>query len=71
MHYASLGRWDLLENGVTTNWSDEIYGIFDIDKSLNEAPNTLGVLVYPDDRSRVLQSLEGSFRQGGEFQTDF
>jgi len=71
MQFASLGHWELIKNGLTGNWSDEIYEIFDIEKSLAAGPTTLTELIHPDDRSCVLQSLEYALDQGGEHHVDY
>lgn len=71
MEYANLGHWELIKDGLTANWSDEIYEIFDIEKSLAAGPGTLKELVHPDDRSCVLRSLEHALDQGSEHHVDY
>lgn len=69
--YAGLGYWELMSDGVSAIWSEEVYRIFGIDKSARVGPHTLRQLVDAKDREKVLDSLKCSLSQGIEHHIDY
>ena len=62
--YAQMGQWDLNLITNTLEWSDEIYRIFEIDKS-NFKPTYEAFLdvIHPDDRQAVAEAYEKSVNE--------
>ncbi len=60
-HIAQVGSWDLDLQTQELNWSDEVFDLFEIDKSRVGATSQafLGA-VHPDDRADVQQAYEQS-----------
>ncbi len=70
--YAHLGHWSLHAQTRTAEWSDEIYRILGLNPEDDSAcPETLNKILHPDDRLRVLNSLERTLKQGGEHNLDY
>jgi len=58
---AQLGSWDLDLVTQALTWSEEIYGIFEIDRGAFEATyESFLNIVHPQDRDRLNQSYTGS-----------
>ncbi|MBS1601085.1 MAG: PAS domain S-box protein, partial [Bacteroidetes bacterium] len=63
-----MGHWELdIENDILT-WSDEIYRIFDVDKSdFGNCYEAFRKCVHPDDVQQLVQSREHTLRGQGKF----
>ncbi len=64
--YAHVGYWELMADGKTARWSDEIYDIFGLDIPVTPGPDALSKLVKPEDMHGVMRSLETSLAKGLE-----
>lgn len=64
--YAHIGNWSLDADGVTANWSDEIYRVLGLDPSNEPGPVTLRKTIHPDDFKDVKTSLKTSLNTGVE-----
>lgn len=69
--YAHLGYWELMADGELAVWSDEVFRIFGIDDSGQAGVQTLGKLIDPRDRDKVLRSLKRSLEEGIEHHIDY
>ena len=71
MRFASLGQWELKNDGRRATWSEEIYQTFGIDASEEAGLKTLEPLVHPDDWKRVRGSLQRCLTIGDEHHVDY
>src|SRR4029077_20356181 len=63
---ASLGSWTLDVATGTVRWSEEVYRIFDVDRTVfGGTYEAFLSRIHPDDRSQVLQANAGA-RSGGK-----
>lgn len=69
---AQLGSWTFDVATDTVRWSEELYRIFDVDKTAftGSYENFLS-RVHPEDRARALQANAAARSQGGSFQVEY
>ncbi len=69
--YAHLRYWELMNDGESAIWSDEVFRIFGTDDSMPVGPEILRKLIDPRDRNKVLESLKKSLSEGVEHHIDY
>ncbi len=68
---AKLGSWELNLISDELNWSDEVYGIFDIDPEISEGTTKLFYQrVHPKDRKLVAQATEEAINENKPYSLD-
>jgi PAS domain S-box-containing protein len=68
---AHLGHWEWDLGTNAMHWSDEVYRIFGLQK--NESTATYDAFlkwIHPDDRDRVVQSIQATIAGAGPFEID-
>jgi two-component system sensor histidine kinase UhpB len=69
---AGLGSWTLDTASGAVRWSEELYRIFDVEKSaFGGAYETFLSRVHPDDRARVLQVNAEARSRGEPFEVEY
>jgi PAS domain S-box-containing protein len=68
---AQLGSWALDIATGTVRWSEELYRIFDVEKTAFRAYETFLSRVHPDDRTRVLQVNAEARSSGKSFEVEY
>lgn len=53
------------------NWSDEMYGLLGVDRSVEPALATWRALMHPEDRTAAIAAAEQAFRDGSEIDVAF
>ena len=61
---AHIGNWILDVNSMQAEWSSEIYKIMDVSPDTEVSPEFLASIVYPDDWSKVEESLMLAAKDG-------
>jgi PAS domain S-box-containing protein len=69
--YAKIGYWELLKDGRTAAWSDQVYQILGLDPSVPAGPETLHDIIHKDDCQVVEESLLHSLASGNEHHTEY
>jgi PAS domain S-box-containing protein len=69
---ARIGSWSLDIATGTVRWSDELYRIFDFERSTPDSTYEMFLSrVYPDDRPRVLQANATARSSGKSFEVEY
>ncbi len=71
---ARMGSWQLDLASGRASWSDNMFAIFDVDPAHSEVTQLnsfLETLVHPDDRERMLRSLETALAGGPAYDLEF
>ncbi len=69
--FAHIGFWKADLNHNTLLWSDEIYKIFGLDReSFDHKRNTFYSLIHPDDRERVMHSLQNAIQNNETYSVE-
>jgi PAS domain S-box-containing protein len=69
---ARLDSWTLDSATDTARWSEELYRIFDVDKTaFSDTYETFLSRVHPDDRARVLQMNAEARSSGKPFEVEY
>jgi PAS domain S-box-containing protein len=69
---ARLGSWSLDVASNTVRWSEELYRIFDLEKTaFGGTHESFLSLVHPDDRTRVLQVNAEARSRGEPFEVEY
>lgn len=64
--YAHIGNWSLDADGITANWSEQIYRVLGLDPTEIPGPMTLEKTIHPEDLAEVKASLIRSLETGVE-----
>ncbi len=67
---AVLAAWDWCFEPDTSYWSDEMYGLFDVDASSPPSYGTVLPRIHADDLSRIEQSI-ATAKQTGRYDEEF
>ncbi len=68
-HMVKMGNWELDLRSNHLAWSDEIYRIFEIDKTLFGASyETFLALIHPEDRMAVDEAFRSSLREKAPYE---
>lgn len=71
-HYAKIGYWQRLKDN-TTEWSDEIFSIFDIDRDSGSNESHVNEMINSfsyETRQLTASHLKRLFTQGGEYELE-
>jgi PAS domain S-box-containing protein len=69
---AKIGNWTLDIEGNTVRWSEELYRIFDVDKTaFSGMYESFLTCVHPEDRPMMLEANRQSIASGEPFETEY
>ena len=69
--YARIGSWELLRDGKTAIWSEQIYRIFGLPPDFQPGPERLCEIVEADDCGAVMRSLQNCLLTGKEHHIEY
>ncbi len=69
--YARIGYWELMKDGESAHWSEEVYQIIGLDPSVRAGPEALCNLVFEEDVSALKRSLMHSLESGEEHHIEY
>jgi PAS domain S-box-containing protein len=70
-NYARIGHWELLRDGQTAFWSEQIYQIFGLPRSSPPGTETLREIVHAGDCPAVIRSFQHSIAIGAEHHIEY
>lgn len=65
------GRWSYNINNQSVNWSDEVYSYFETDKSKKIDYDFYISHVFPEDRERLIQSLQNAIQNNSSYDIQY
>jgi len=69
---AKIGSWSFDIANRSVNWSDELYRVFDIDRSeFNGFYDSFMERVHPDDKEKVLETNRNAVERGEPFEVEY
>jgi len=70
-NYAHIAYWDLLVDGKTVIWSEQMYVLLGLPADTTPGPETLCKLLYKNDCAMLINSVEHSFATGKEHHIEY
>lgn len=68
---AHIGHWELNSRTMKAVWSKEIFHIMGLEFTRDIGPEFLSTLLHPDDKERVLSSLQRAISDGTEHHLEY
>lgn len=65
------GTWYYNLNNKSVNWSDEVYSFFEVDKSKKIDYDFYISHVFPEDRERLIQSLQNAIQNNSSYDIQY